>query len=57
MLAIIAGYPEIACLLAIAAADLLLQGSGATGFANKTAYDLAVDLGMLELSAKLKSIT
>ncbi len=54
MLAIIAGYPEIALLLVKAGADLSLRGSGAPGFADKTAYDLAVDLDMLELSEELK---
>ena len=57
MLAIIAGYPEIARLLAKAGADLSLRGSGVPGFADKTAYDLALDLGMLELSAELKPKT
>ena len=57
MLALVAGHPEIARLLAKAGADLSLRGSGAPGFADKTAYDLAVDLGMLDLSAELKPKT
>jgi ankyrin repeat protein len=41
MLAIVAGYTDIARLLADAGADLSLRGSGAPGFAGKTAYDLS----------------
>jgi ankyrin repeat protein len=44
MLAIVAGHTEIAILLARAGADLSLRGSGAPGFAGKTAYDLAAEL-------------
>jgi uncharacterized protein len=54
MLAIVASHQEIARLLAQAGADLSLRGSGAPGFSGKTAYDMAVERGMLELSAKLK---
>ena len=54
MLAIVAGHAEVARLLAKAGADLSLRGTGAPGFAGKTAYDLAVERGMLELSAELK---
>ena len=54
MLAIVAGHAEVARLLAKAGADLSLRGTGAPGFADKTAYDLAVERGMLELSAGLK---
>lgn len=54
MLAIVSGHEEVALLLAKAGADLSLQGSGAPGFSGKTAYDLAVGRGMLELSAELK---
>lgn len=54
MLAIVAGHTEVARLLANAGADLSLRGTGAPGFADKTAYDLAVARGMLELSAELK---
>ncbi len=42
MLAIVAGHGVVARLLARAGADLSLRGSGAPGFAGKTAYDLAV---------------
>lgn len=54
MLAIVAGRADVAHLLAKAGADLLLRASGAPGFAGKTAYDLAMERGMLELSAELK---
>jgi uncharacterized protein len=54
MLAIVAGHMEVAHLLARAGADLSLLGTGAPGFAGKTAYDLAVERGMVELSAELK---
>ena len=55
MLALVAGHGEIARLLARAGADLSVQGTGAPGFAGKTAYDLALERGMLELSAELKA--
>jgi ankyrin repeat protein len=54
MLAVVAGHGEIAHLLAKAGADLSLMGTGTPGFVGKTAFDLAVELGMLELSAELK---
>ena len=54
MLAIVAGHVEVARFLARAGADLSLRGAGAPGFAGKTAYDLAVGRGLLELSADLK---
>ena len=54
MLALVAGHAEVARVLAKAGADLSLRGSGAPGFGGKTAYDLAVEHGMLELSAELK---
>jgi uncharacterized protein len=54
MLAIIAGHTEIARLLAKAGADLSIRGTGAPGFADKTAYDLAVARGMQEVSEELK---
>jgi ankyrin repeat protein len=53
MLAIVAGRPEVARLLATAGADLSLMGSGAPGFAGKTARDLAADRGMSDLFAGL----
>ena len=54
MLAVVAEHAEVARLLVKAGADLSLRGTGAPGFADKTAYDLAVERGMLELSAVLK---
>lgn len=45
MLATINGHEEIARLLVEAGADQRLTGSGAFGFAGKTALDLAKDLG------------
>ena len=54
MLAIVAGHPDIARHLAKAGADLSLRGAGAPGFAGKTAHDLALERGMLELSAHVK---
>jgi ankyrin repeat protein len=54
MLAVVAGHAEVARALARAGADLSLQGTGAPGFAGKTAYDLAMERGMLDLSGVLK---
>lgn len=54
MLAIIAGHAEVARVLARAGADLRVKGSGAPGFADKTAHDLAVGLGMEDLYAELR---
>ena len=54
MLAVIAGHTEIARLLAKAGTDLSIRGTGAPGFADKTAYDLAVARGMQELSEELR---
>lgn len=54
MLAVVNEHVEVAKILANAGADLTLRGSGAPGFADKTAYDLAADRGIAELSAVLK---
>ena len=54
MLAVVAGHADVAHALAKAGADLSLRGSGAPGFAGKTASDLALERGMRELSAELK---
>jgi ankyrin repeat protein len=54
MLALIAGHEEVARLLADAGTDLSVRGTGAPGFAGKTAYDLAVERDMRELFAILK---
>jgi ankyrin repeat protein len=53
MLAVVSGHETIARLLAESGADLLARGSGAPGFANKTAADLARDQGLEELAAFL----
>lgn len=53
MLAITAGHVDAARVLARAGADLSVRGSGAPGFAGKTAHDLAVGLGMEDLYAEL----
>lgn len=54
MLALVGGHAEVARLLAEAGADLSLRGTGAPGFSGKTAYDLAVERDMRNLSAVLK---
>jgi uncharacterized protein len=53
MLAVIAGHKEIARVLARAGADLGLRGTGAPGFAGKTAADLAAERGMNDLAVEL----
>lgn len=53
MLAIVAGHVDVARILTKAGAELTLRGTGAPGFFGKTAYDLAVERGMVELSAEL----
>lgn len=53
MLAVIAGHSGIAQRLARAGADLSITGSGTPGFADKTAYDLAVARGMSGLYQEL----
>ena len=54
MLTITTGHAEVARALARAGADLQVKGSGAPGFAGKTAHDLAVGLGMADLHAELR---
>jgi uncharacterized protein len=54
MLAIVAGHADVARLLADAGTDLGLRGTGAPGFAGKTAYDLSVERGMNALFAALE---
>ena len=53
MLAVTAGHKEIAWLLARAGADLRLRGTGAPGFAGKTAADLAGARGWNDLAIEL----
>lgn len=54
MLAVINGHVDIARMLARAGADLRLQGSGAPGFAGKTAQDLAVARGEPHMIAAVR---
>jgi len=54
MLAITAGHVDVARVLARAGADLRVRGSGAPGFAGKTAHDLAVGLSMEDLYTELR---
>ena len=54
MLAITAGHVDVARVLARAGADLRIRGSGAPGFAGKTAHDLAVGLSLEDLYAELR---
>lgn len=51
MLAVINHHTEIARQLVDAGADLLIRGTGAPGFAGKTAQDLANDRDLGELAA------
>jgi uncharacterized protein len=53
MLAVVAGHAGLARTLVRAGADLAVRGTGAPGFAGKTAYDLAVARDMMELYADL----
>ena len=51
MLAVVNHRTDVAKQLIDAGADLSIRGSGAWGFADKTAHDLATDAGMSELAA------
>ena len=53
MLAVVGGHPDIARRLVRAGADRSLRGSGAPGFARKTAEDLARERGLTALAADL----
>lgn len=53
MLAVINGHVSVAKAVAAAGADLGLTGSGAPGFAGKTAAQLAVDRGLEALAKEL----
>ena len=55
MLAVVAGHTEIARRLAQAGADRDIRGTGAPGFAGKTAYDLAVERDLKELCKDLQA--
>lgn len=54
MLAVIGRHPEVARALVRAGADTSLRGSGAPGFAEKTAADLAEDAGDARLAAAIR---
>jgi len=54
MLAVVNEHAEVARALARAGADLRLVGSGAPGFAGKTAAALARDRGLVELARSLE---
>ena len=54
MLAIVAGHAAVARVLIEAGADLDIRGTGAPGFAGKTALDLAIAREMTELYADLR---
>lgn len=53
MLAVVNGHESVARALATAGADLTIRGSGAPGFAGKTAVALALDRGLVELAEDL----
>lgn len=53
MLAVVAGHEACARRLAEAGADRTLRGTGAPGFAGKTAADLAAARGWTELATQL----
>lgn len=55
MLAVINNHAEIVRLLAAAGANRQIRGSGAPGFHQKTALDLAAGAGREELSSILRS--
>jgi len=54
MLAVVAGYESIARRLAESGADLTRRGTGAPGFHEKTAHDLALARGNMDLAARLR---
>jgi uncharacterized protein len=53
MLAVINGHVDIARVLARSGADLSIRGTGAPGFAGKTAHDLAIEQRLSELGQEL----
>jgi ankyrin repeat protein len=53
MLAVVRGHPEIVHVLVEAGADVTTKGRGAPGFAGKTALELAVDGGDMEMQRML----
>jgi ankyrin repeat protein len=57
MLAVVNGHADSVRILASAGADVTLQGSGAPGFAGKTALDLAVGRGETAVIAAVRGDT
>ena len=57
MLAAVNGHDRVAVVLAEAGADLSLRGTGAPGFAGKTAADLATERGHEAMTARLAAPT
>lgn len=55
MLAIVAGHEAVARRLAESGATLTIVGTGTPGFAGKTAYDLAVERGLMDLASQLRA--
>lgn len=55
MLAVIARHEKVARLLVRAGADIDIKGSGAPGFADKTAADLAADAGDPRLASYIRN--
>lgn len=55
MLAVVNRHVEVARLLARAGADLTIRGTGAPGFAGKTAHDLAAAQGLADLATELRA--
>lgn len=55
MLAVVGGHVEVVRRVANAGANLSLRGTGAPGFAGKTALDLAIDLERAEIVEILRS--
>ena len=56
MLAVVNGHESVARALAAAGADLSIMGSGAPGFAGRTAAALALDRGLTELAGELSRV-
>lgn len=57
MLAVVAGHPRIARFLVAAGADTTIRGTGAPGFRDKTAADLAEARGDVRLARFLRAHT
>jgi ankyrin repeat protein len=55
MLAVLGGHAEIVRVLVEAGADVTVTGTGAPGFAGKTALDLAVQRGDMEVQRMINA--